>query len=593
MKIFGLGGRKAAPQSLSQAKQQEQQRQQKKQQLQQRITSKRNLGGGVTGNNATADLGGIPTSVGGNVSSGVVVPQHQQHGGNNNSASWYNTNNATQNNMHPRRTQSMGLGYTGPSNNNMQHQSSVPRPNSSNNLQTHHRQSTNSYNTNTSYAPPPGRQQYQHQPQRAAPAQQQQQQPRLNKSTMSMSTNQNRRPSRAIASAPRMNRSFTNCTNSPSGSFTNSPAAVPPIQNPTWFAESGPQTSTQYNPDDDDDNETMITRDQALRPSAINQAKNMTYPTGDVTIIYTDVQGSTSLWESCPSDMKKAQDIHDDIMRRCYANHSGYEITTEGDAFNLAFQYPIDALAFALQAQLKLYKADWPPGILKHDDGKQDDAFKFRGFRVRFGIHHGPTSSHVHEMTGRMVYSGEAVKIAKAVEGMCHGGQILTTMETWKVVSGMAERCLGRPQVLDCGEHLLFETTIQNNPHHGMGGGTTTTRYKRRIMQLVPSDLAFDFFEARGRREVEGQDELELKDASFVQGRLFPPVISKKQLTTSFLNAPYTNGRVTICFVYTVGLLDQNPQLRARNLAILSKCVRKQLFGMNPPGYECQEEWDI
>lgn len=241
---------------------------------------------------------------------------------------------------------------------------------------------------------------------------------------------------------------------------SNSMGMGTPSNNPSWFNEQN--TNTNYNRrhsnndvydndnwgDDDDDDDrtmaTMATRHEALRPSAINKAKDMTYPTGDVTIIYTDVQGSTSLWESCPSDMKKAQDIHDDIMRKCYTNHSGYEITTEGDAFNLAFQHPADALAFALQAQIKLYKADWPEGILKHPDGKHEPAFKFRGFRVRFGIHHGPTSSRVHEMTGRTVYSGEGVKISKAVEGMCHGGQILTTMETWKAVSGMAERYLGR-----------------------------------------------------------------------------------------------------------------------------------------------------
>ena len=80
----------------------------------------------------------------------------------------------------------------------------------------------------------------------------------------------------------------------------------------------------------------------------MNKAKHMSAPEGKVTIIYTDVQGSTSLWESCPTDMKKSQDIHDMIMRQCYTDHNGYEITTEGDAFNFAFQHPVDALAFAL-----------------------------------------------------------------------------------------------------------------------------------------------------------------------------------------------------------------------------------------------------
>mmetsp|Transcript_379 Transcript_379/g.584 ORF Transcript_379/g.584 Transcript_379/m.584 type:complete len:799 (-) Transcript_379:139-2535(-) len=346
----------------------------------------------------------------------------------------------------------------------------------------------------------------------------------------------------------------------------------------------------QHQLDDDDMTmATLSTKANALRPSSMNRAKDMSAPHGEVTIVYTDVQGSTSLWESCPSAMKEAQDLHDIIMRQCYSDHKGYEITTEGDAFNLAFQHPVDALAFALQCQQKLYQADWPKGILDHPDGKEEPNLKFRGFRVRFGIHHGPTTSRIHENTGRTVYVGEGVKIAKAIEGMCHGGQILASLETWKAVSGMAERYLGRPQVLDCGEHLLFESKVPNPDNDGY----TTTRYSRRIMQLVPTDLAFDFFEARGRRDVlndKGDPAgYEIKDSSSVNGRLFPPLISQRQLTTSFLNAPYANGRVTICFVYTVGLED-NPSNRVTNLKKLAKHVRKQLLTLNPPGYECQED---
>ena len=346
----------------------------------------------------------------------------------------------------------------------------------------------------------------------------------------------------------------------------------------TRFANNDDLLSSPFQYEDFDDDASRCTRTQAFNPSATNRAKDMTPPHGDVTIIFTDVQGSTSLWEACPTDMKKAQDIHDMIMRQCYANHSGYEILTEGDAFVLAFHHPVDALAFALEAQLKLYKADWPEGILNHEDGKDEPSLKFRGFRVRFGVHHGSTTSRVHEMTRRTVYSGEAVRIAKAVEGMCHGGQILCTMETWMAVSGMAERSLGRPQILDCGEHLLFETS----------DGVTTTRYTRRIMQLVPQELAFDFFESRGRKEVQSKDGsgtvLEQKNATSVKGRLFPPIISKKQLTTGFLNAPYAKGRVTMCFVYTVGVEDDNVK------EAIAKYIRKQLREVTPPGYECQED---
>jgi len=338
------------------------------------------------------------------------------------------------------------------------------------------------------------------------------------------------------------------------------------------IAEKQQQVGCNNNDDDDDDNNSVDSRKRALRTSFVSVARSLCPPKGNVTIVYTDVQGSTLLWESCPSAMKRAQDIHDTIMRQCYSDHKGYEITTEGDSFNIAFQHPIDALAFALQAQIKLYKADWPEEILNHPDGKEDLYLKFKGLRVRIGINHGQTTNQIHRVTGRTIYAGEGVKIAKAVESLCHGGQILCTVETWKAVGGLAERYLGRPQIMDCGDHVLFDAN--------------RTRYSRRIMQLVPNELAFDFFEARGLAE-DGT----VKDAAFVKGRLFPPLPSKKQLTASFLNAPYTNGRVVICFVYTVGLgNDDESQNQGHNLLKLSKNLRKLLLRSDPPGYECQED---
>jgi len=68
---------------------------------------------------------------------------------------------------------------------------------------------------------------------------------------------------------------------------------------------------------------TMATKAQALHPREMKKATDLYFPKGDVTIIFTDVQSSTALWESCPTDMKMATDIHDTIMRQCYTNHHG------------------------------------------------------------------------------------------------------------------------------------------------------------------------------------------------------------------------------------------------------------------------------
>ena len=307
----------------------------------------------------------------------------------------------------------------------------------------------------------------------------------------------------------------------------------------------------------------------------------MEVPKGEVTIIYTSVQGSTSLWEVDPLAMKKATDMHDKIVRKCYHDHGGYEITSSGVAFSLAFQHPADAIGFALKTQLSLYRAKWPAGILNHPDGCENDKKKFRGFRVGFGMHHGPATSSLHETTGRTVYAGEAVDIAKAVEKMSHGGQILTTVDTWRAVSGMAEQFLGSPQVMDCGEHLQFDPKKTELIHKK---AVKKRILSKRIVQLVPNSLSYDFFAARG-----GQEVVEGGTPQRVCGRVFPPLLSHGQLSTSFLNAPYANNQVAMAVVYTDRMESVSDKDRKKNLKILSRYVRSHLMRLSPPGYECRE----
>ena len=116
----------------------------------------------------------------------------------------------------------------------------------------------------------------------------------------------------------------------------------------------------------------------------------------------------------------------------------------------------------------------------------------------------------------------------------------------------MVERRLGRPQALEPSTSASTSCTESKD-----ASGAKARFYSRRIQQLVPSELAYDFFEARDRRGVEadgGSKKHELKDSKAIAGRLFAPLISKRQLTNCFLNAPFESGKVTIAFVYTIGL---------------------------------------
>ncbi|GIL49557.1 hypothetical protein Vafri_5901 [Volvox africanus] len=90
----------------------------------------------------------------------------------------------------------------------------------------------------------------------------------------------------------------------------------------------------------------------------------------DTTLLITDVQNSTVLWEALPvTTMDCALRAHNACIRQTLAKYDGYESATEGDSFIVAFASPASATAFAVSCQLALLEADWPQELLQHPDG--------------------------------------------------------------------------------------------------------------------------------------------------------------------------------------------------------------------------------
>ena len=71
-------------------------------------------------------------------------------------------------------------------------------------------------------------------------------------------------------------------------------------------------------------------------------------PTGTVTLLFTDIEGSTQLWEAHAAAMRAALARHDALLRHCIGHHRGHVFKTGGDAFCAAFHTAPDALAAAL-----------------------------------------------------------------------------------------------------------------------------------------------------------------------------------------------------------------------------------------------------
>jgi predicted ATPase/class 3 adenylate cyclase len=154
-------------------------------------------------------------------------------------------------------------------------------------------------------------------------------------------------------------------------------------------------------------------------------------PSGTVTFLFTDLEGSTRLWEEYPDAMKGALTRHDDILRNAIESHGGYVVKTTGDGFHAAFGRAADALDAATDAQLSLHAEPWDvTGPL----------------RVRMGLHTGEAEYRDDD------YYGTALNRAARITGAGHGGQVLVSRTT----AELARDALPKgSELLDVGEHRL------------------------------------------------------------------------------------------------------------------------------------------
>jgi class 3 adenylate cyclase len=136
-------------------------------------------------------------------------------------------------------------------------------------------------------------------------------------------------------------------------------------------------------------------------------------PTGTVTFLFTDLEGSTQLWESQPEAMRTALTRHDDLLRRAVETHHGYVFKTGGDAFCVAFQSASDALAAGLEAQLALHAEEWDPA---------------GPLRARAVLHTGAAEVRQGD------YFGPALNRAARLLALAHGGQTLLSQTVYDLV---------------------------------------------------------------------------------------------------------------------------------------------------------------
>ncbi|HEX7266207.1 MAG TPA: adenylate/guanylate cyclase domain-containing protein, partial [Streptosporangiaceae bacterium] len=136
-------------------------------------------------------------------------------------------------------------------------------------------------------------------------------------------------------------------------------------------------------------------------------------PTGTVTFVFTDVEGSTRLLRQLRERFGELLAEHRRLIREAFTAHDGHEIDTQGDSFFFAFTRANAALGAAVVAQRELAAHRWP------EDGQ---------VRVRMGLHTG------EPVVEEESYVGLGVHRAARIGAVAHGGQVLLSNATRELV---------------------------------------------------------------------------------------------------------------------------------------------------------------
>ena len=154
--------------------------------------------------------------------------------------------------------------------------------------------------------------------------------------------------------------------------------------------------------------------------------------TGTVTFLFTDIEGSTQLWEDHPQTMSAALARHDELLRESIVSHQGHVFKTIGDAFCASFSNADDAAAAALQAQQQLH-AEQP--------GEAELIL-----RVRMALH---TSSADRRDDD---FFGPALNRVARLLSAAHGGQVLLSSATHALLTASLPK---GASIQNLGEHRL------------------------------------------------------------------------------------------------------------------------------------------
>jgi predicted ATPase/class 3 adenylate cyclase len=201
-------------------------------------------------------------------------------------------------------------------------------------------------------------------------------------------------------------------------------------------------------------------------------------PTGTVTLLFTDIEGSTQRWEERPDEMSPALRRHDELLRNAIQRHGGRVFKTMGDQFCAAFSRASDAIAAAADAQRALTSADW--GAVG-------------GLTARMALHSGESEERDGDYFGPVV--NRVARLLAAV----HGGQVVVSSVTARY-SGAAMPA--DTELRDLGEHRLKDLIEPERVWQLVAPGLPDTFPPLRSLGSLPNNLPRQVTPLIGRDDV-------------------------------------------------------------------------------------------
>ncbi len=191
----------------------------------------------------------------------------------------------------------------------------------------------------------------------------------------------------------------------------------------------------------------------------------ITPPVGTVTFLFTDIEGSTRLWQEQPEKMRGALARHDALLQGAISAHQGYVFKTVGDAFYAAFATPGEALGAALACQQALLSEPW-------------DAETPIG--VRAALHTGVAQERGGD------YFGTALNRVARLLAAAHGGQTLLSQTAYDLVRDHLPPAVG---ALDLGAQRLKDLTRPEQVYQLVHPSLPASFPPLRSLDALPNNL--------------------------------------------------------------------------------------------------------